>query len=59
MTTQLRRTTLATTDSNGTVRLAEVFSHLNFTTEPNVGPGAPVGDVHDGVFFQIGGTRPV
>jgi hypothetical protein len=50
---------LATTDSNGSVRLAGVFPRISFTLEPTVNPGAAGSGVRDGVFFQVGGTRPV
>jgi hypothetical protein len=50
---------LATTDSNGSVRLAGVFSRLSFTLEPAPDPAMPLSDVHDGVFLQVGGTVPI
>lgn len=42
------------TDSNGTVRLNGIFSEITFTVEPR--PSDPF--TADGVFFQVGGTRP-
>jgi len=41
-------------DSNGTVMIPGVFHQLTFTLTPTFGDST----AKDGVFFQIGGTRP-
>jgi hypothetical protein len=41
-------------DSNGTVMIPGVFEQLTFTLTPTFGDST----AKDGVFFQIGGTRP-